>query len=87
MVTIESFRIELVDLTSAVVTAQCDNVELQRRGIRAADALHVVTALAQGAQLLITTDDALLGLNNAFVNADGHRLVCVDTDEAVQLLS
>ena len=86
LVTIELFRIVLLDLTSAVVIAQCDNVELQRRGIRAADALHITTALAHDAQVFITTDGALLALDNAFVNASGARVRCVDTDEALQLL-
>jgi predicted nucleic acid-binding protein len=70
-----------------VVIAQCDNVELQRRGVRAADALHVTTAIAHGAQAFLTTDGTLLALDNAFVNADGVRLRCVDTDEALHLLS
>ena len=87
LVTIELFKIALLDLTSAVVIAQCDNVELQRRGIRAADALHVTTAIAHGAQIFLTTDGTLLALDNAFENVDGVRLRCVDTDEALQLLS
>lgn len=87
LVTIELFRIALLDLTSAVVIAQCDNVELQRRGIRAADALHITTALAHGAQVFITTDSALLALDGAFVNVSGAPLRCVDTDEALQLLA
>lgn len=87
LVTIELFKIVLLDLTLAVVVAQCDNVELQRRGIRAADALHITTALAHGAQVFITTDAALLALDNAFVNADDLRLRCVETDEALRLLA
>jgi predicted nucleic acid-binding protein len=87
LVTIELFKIALLDLTSAVVTAQCDNVELQRRGIRAADALHVTTALTHGAHVFITTDGNLLALDDAFMNADGVRVRCVDTDKALQLLA
>jgi len=87
LVTIELFKIVLLDLTSAVVIAQCDNVELQRRGIRAADALHITTALAQGAHVFVTTDNALLALDNAFTNVDGLSLRCADTDKALQLLA
>jgi predicted nucleic acid-binding protein len=87
LVTIELFRITLLDLTSAVVIAQCDNVELQRRGVRAADALHVTTALTHGAQVFITTDQHLLALDNAFMIAGGDRVRCVDTDEALSLLA
>ena len=64
-----------------------DNVELQRRGVRAADALHFTTAIAHGAQVFLTIDGMLLALDNAFMNADGVHLRCVDTDEALQLLS
>jgi len=87
LVTIELFKIALLDLTSAVVIAQCDNVELQRRGVRAADALHVTTALAHGAQVFVTTDGNLLALDNTFVNEDGVRVRCVDTDDALTLLA
>lgn len=87
LVIIDIFTIALLDLTSAVVIAQCDNGELQRRGVRAADALHVTTALAHGAQMFITTDGHLLALDNVFVNADGIRVRCVDTDEALSLLA
>lgn len=84
---IDSFRIELVDLTRRVVDAQCSNLELQQRGIRAADALHVTTALAEGAGVFITTDAALIRLDNVFENSIGAFLRCVDTDQALPLLA
>ncbi|MCU1350305.1 MAG: hypothetical protein JWO56_3335 [Acidobacteria bacterium] len=76
-----------MDLTSAVVTAQCSNYELQKRGIRAADALHITTALAEGAELFITTDAALIGLDHVFETDAGSYLRCVDTDGAIPLLT
>jgi predicted nucleic acid-binding protein len=85
--TMDLFGITLIDLTSAVVTAQCSNLELQRRGIRAADALHVTTALAEHAQILITTDTDLMKLDDVFEGASGERLRCVDTDQALLLLA
>jgi predicted nucleic acid-binding protein len=87
LATIELFRIELLDLTSAVVIAQCDNVDLQRRGVRAADALHFTTALAHGTDVFITTDGSLAALDNAFPNSHGARMRCVDTDGALALLA
>lgn len=83
---IDFFRIHLIDLTRLIVTAQCGNVELQDRGIRAADSLHITTALAEGAELLITTDANLIHLNNVFENSAGASLRCVDTDQALALL-
>lgn len=87
LVTAQLFRIRLLDLTPAIVMAQCANVELQHRGVRAADALHVMTALAEGADLLVTTDSRLIKLDNVFAGAGGQRLRFVDTDKALALLA
>jgi predicted nucleic acid-binding protein len=84
---IDFFRIEIVALTRTIVEAQCSNLELQHRGIRAADSLHVTTAIAEGAKLLITTDSNLIHLDNVFENAAGALLRCVDTDHALSLLA
>jgi predicted nucleic acid-binding protein len=81
------FRIKVVALTRTIVEAQCANVQLQDRGIRAADSLHITTALAEGAELLITTDSNLIRLDNVFENAAGAFLRCVDTDHALSLLA
>jgi predicted nucleic acid-binding protein len=87
LVTIDKFKITVVDLTSAVVAAHCGNVELQKRGIRAADGLHVTTALAEDASLFVTTDGDLIKLDNVFETRSGSRLRCVDTDQAIRLLT
>ena len=84
---IKQFQIRLLDLTSVIVDAQCRNIELQTRGIRAADALHVTTALIEGAELFITTDATLIRLDNVFETSGGARLRCVDTDQAIVLLA
>jgi len=86
LVTADRFRIALVDLTRSVVRSQSGNLELQERGIRAADALHVATALAEGAEMFITTDAKLIGLDEVFSTPAGLRLRCVDTDGAIRLL-
>jgi predicted nucleic acid-binding protein len=84
LVTTDLYRIELVDLTSQVVSAQCGNLELQRRGIRAADALHITTAVGEGAELFISK---LIDLDGVFLNSRGAQLRCADTDDAISLLS
>jgi predicted nucleic acid-binding protein len=85
--TIDFFRIEPIDLTRRVIDAQRRNLELQNRGIRAADALHVTTALAEGTELFITTDAELIRLDSVFKNLAGAPLRCVDTDHALSLLA
>lgn len=86
LVTIDLFGIQLVDLTPAIVTAQCQNLELQKRGIRAADALHVTTALLAGADLLITADEDVLRLDHLLPTAGGTLLRCLDTDLAINFM-
>jgi predicted nucleic acid-binding protein len=83
LITIDLFQIQLIDLTRRIIDAHCNNLELQD----AADSLHVTTALAEGAELLITTDANLIRLDNVFENAVGASLRCVDTDQAISLLA
>jgi len=87
LVTINLFGIRMVDLTSAIIAAQCQNIELQMRGVRAADALHVTTAVLAGAEMIISTDDDILKLDGVFTAGNGTPLRCVDTDIALTLIS
>ncbi len=87
LVTIDLFGIQLVDLTATIVNAQCQNLELQKRGIRAADALHVTTALLAEADLLVTADEDLLRLDNLLPTASGSLLRFLETDLAINFLS
>jgi hypothetical protein len=86
LMTIDGFGIQVVDLTSQVVIAQCNNFDLQMRGVRAADALHVTTALLNSADLLISADDDVLALDSLYQTAAGATLRCLDTDAALVLL-
>lgn len=86
LVTIGFFKIRMVALTPAIVTAQCANLELRKRGIRAADALHITTALID-ADIFVSTDRDLIVLDNIFAGRSGLRLRCVDTDQALSLLT
>jgi len=83
---VELFEISVLDLTPATIRIQLQQLELQTRGVRAADALHAATAIAFDAELLISTDEALLGLDRILVNASGNKISCRDTDQALALL-
>jgi len=85
-IVVELFNISMLDLTSGTVRLQLQQLDLQTRGIRAADALHAATAIAFDADLLVSTDDALLQLDGILVNARGRNILCRDTDSALQLL-
>jgi predicted nucleic acid-binding protein len=82
---IEMFNISVLDLTAATVRLQLQHLELQTRGIRSADALHAATAVAFDADLLVSTDQALLQLDGMLANNRG-RILCRDTDSAIKLL-
>lgn len=85
-IVVEQFNISVLDLTSATVRLQLQQIDLQTRGIRAADALHAATAIAYDADLLISTDDALLHLDGVLTNPRGQKIACRDTDAASLLL-
>ena len=82
----ELFNVSVLDLTSKTVRVQLQQLELQTRGIRAADALHVASAIGFDADLIVSTDNALLELDSIFVNARGDKILCRDSDSALQIL-
>lgn len=85
-IVVELFNISVLDLTPETVRLQLRELDLQTRGIRAADALHAATAIGFNADLLVSTDDALLNLDGLLVNAAGRRIICADTDRALEVL-
>jgi predicted nucleic acid-binding protein len=85
-IVVELFNISVLDLTSATVHLQLRQLDLQTRGIRAADALHAATAIAFDADLLVSADDAILSLDGLLVNTQGRKIMCRDTDMALRLV-
>ncbi|HUS05111.1 MAG TPA: PIN domain-containing protein [Bryobacteraceae bacterium] len=83
---VELFNISVLDLTPGTVRLQLQQLDLQTRGIRAADALHAATAIASNADLLVSADEALLNLDGVLVNTQGRRIICRDTDLALKVL-
>jgi predicted nucleic acid-binding protein len=83
---VDLFNISVLDLTAGTVRLQLRQLELQTRGIRAADALHAASAIEFDADLLVSTDDALLQLDRILANRRGANILCRDTDSALHLL-
>jgi predicted nucleic acid-binding protein len=83
---VELFNVSVLDLSSATVRLQLQQLDLQTRGIRAADALHAASAIAFDAELLVSTDEALLNLDGILTNTLGRKILCRDTDSAFELL-
>lgn len=85
-IVVDLFNISVLDLTSATVRLQLCQLDLQTRGIRAADALHAATAIAFDADLLVSADDAVLNLDGILVNTQGRKITCRDADSALEIL-
>jgi predicted nucleic acid-binding protein len=85
-IVVELFKITVLDLTSATVRLQLQQLDLQTRGIRAADALHAATAIASDADLVVSADESILNLDGILLNTQGRKITCRDTDSALQLL-
>lgn len=85
-IVIDLFNVSVLDLTPETVRLQLQQLELQTRGIRAADALHAASAIAFDADLLVSTDQALLALDGVLPNRRASKIVCRDTDLALTLL-
>jgi predicted nucleic acid-binding protein len=83
---IELFNISVLDLTSGTIRLQLQQIDLQTQGIRAADSLHAATAIAFDAELIVSTDDALLQLDGILTNTRGSKIACRDTDLSLQVL-
>jgi predicted nucleic acid-binding protein len=74
LMTVDTFGIQLVELTKEVVRAQCGDLTLQMKGVRAADALHVTTALLHDAELLLSADEDILKLDGELSTVTGKVL-------------
>lgn len=83
---VELFNISVLDLTSGTIRLQLQQLALQTRGVRAADALHAASAIAFDADLLVSTDETVLQLDRILMNGQGRNILCRDTDLAVELL-
>jgi len=80
------FEISILDLTVQTFDLQLQQRSLQTRGIRAADALHAASAIEFDADLLVSTDDALLQLDGLLTNRRAANILCRDTDSALRML-
>lgn len=83
---IRLFNIDTLDLTAKTVSSPLDNTELLMRGIRAADALHIATAVNFDTEVLISVDNDLLKLNGVIENKSGVPIKFCDTDTALAFL-
>lgn len=81
-----SFNLRILELSEDVIKKQVRETDLQIKGVRTADSLHLATAMLNNADLIVTTDRHLLKLSGVFRNQKGTHIQCVDTNEAKKLL-
>jgi PIN domain len=80
------FGIQKLDLSSETIRHQLQTLEFQVKGIRAADALHLATAMQTEADLVISADDDIIQMDGLIATPTGKKLRCVDSDAAIPLL-
>lgn len=80
------FSINVLNLTAATVEAQLNNVDLYLRGVRAADALHITSAVDFDAEIFVSVDEDVLQLDGVIRNRSGAFIKCCDTDVALTIL-
>jgi hypothetical protein len=78
--------VDVLPLTQAVFEWAVTELELHRRGIKAADSLHVASASTSDADVIITADDDILKLDKVFTNNRGKPIRCIDSDVGKDLL-
>ncbi len=83
---IKFYNLSVLDLTAAIVERQMRESQLQRLSVRSADALHMASAIVFDANIVLTGDSDLLGLNNQLSNSSGNPIRCVDTNTALGIL-
>lgn len=83
---VQFYRLQALDLTAAIIAQQLNQPLLHVRGVRAADAVHVCTAVDFGAEILVTADEDILQLDQQVPNRGGKPMRCVDSDVALTLL-
>ncbi len=86
LTTIDSYDLELLNLSEDIIRRQAYDAELQKRGVRAGDSLHIVTAIISNADIIISTDEDLLCLNEIFTNQNGIPIKCLDTNDSKNCL-
>jgi predicted nucleic acid-binding protein len=79
-------HIQVIDLTQNIFEKTVSVIELQKRAIEAADSIHLVTAIMNNAEIIISTDDHILNLDRILRNTNGIEIQCLDTDAAFAVL-
>lgn len=86
LITAQLHDIDVLELTSQTVKRQLEHLGLQMSGIRAGDSAHMVTAILNDADVVLSSDKHILGLDKTCQNLSGAAIRCWDTDVAASNL-
>lgn len=79
-IAVELFGIRILDLSHDTIKAQLGQLDLRHGGIRAADSLHMTSAIAADANVIVSGDKSILDLDGRLRNVTGDLIRCFDTD-------
>lgn len=80
------YAIAILDLTGEHAHGLSTETALMDRGVRAADGLHLMSACAFDADVVLATDRHLHGLDGVLLNRRNRPIRCLDSDEAHMML-
>jgi predicted nucleic acid-binding protein len=86
MTAVDLFGLALLNITPEIVRSTWSTPDLQTKGIRAADAIHIATAAAYDADLFVSADFRVTALDGVLHNSSGHSMRCIDSDVALTVV-
>jgi len=85
-VTCGIYNIDIIDYAENIIDLVRNNSFLMQKKIQSRDAIHIITAMINNADLIISGDKDILNLNKKVKNNNGNIISCLDTDDAKNIL-
>jgi len=86
LITARLFGLQILEIEERTVESLAEHPILLANAVRAADGLHIISAIDFDADVVLATDAGLLALDQIFANQRGTPIRCCDTDIALTLL-
>jgi len=83
---IATYGISIAEYNRDVIDGVKAAQQLMQQKIQSRDAIHIITAMKENADLIISTDNDILNLHNKIQNDNGNNIRCLDTDQAKRIL-
>lgn len=83
LMVIDQYYIETVPYTIDSIKHALSNIDIQTLGFHSADSIHVSTAISSDVDIIVSSDDHILDLNNSIKSTSGKCIRCIDTDAQI----